>query len=594
MNLKLLLVLALLLQSFGISAQFAEKQLPEPSRLSSLFIGPLLKSTIHYGAAPTNFDGNVIVFNHGYIDLNQLFFTNNDFYQQAYDAGYQVVFVATTRGKGMWENGKLLAQALDKITKKYGVQQVQIIAHSNGGKAAEVAMYKYGKYDKVSRVIALGTPYWGTYLADISQQWWFNWLWKKTGLNEGSATSTTYYCREVVRPYFDKHPNNEPEKFYLLGGSGFAKGHTLLAPAMLASGLIIYAKQGANDGVTPYSSSLRPNGHQLFKKNELGLDHVDIALGQHVWKYIAPLLQKSSNSKSVTSSTYRQQPTFDTSNYQIVHVKAQGQTITLDKQQQAYEIAFIPRYHGSKTELIVNDKKLRPEQFSRHEFPAKSTGIPERTLTIAGTKGLAFIKDPNGPTLMFKSDPKQQQLSLQFDRNVPSSTSGTIYGIITRKATITGVAVTERPIVLNFSKKAHNKGYILRTNKLKNGIYSIHIEYRSATLRRSLLSGFTLGKPANGISSNTETGINSQSLFRLKNHVIQEYLHIKSLNKSSNETQRISISLYDLNGREVIQDNMSLTARQYQPIDLGHLSSGIYLVTVRSTGRQQSFKIVKQ
>ena len=81
---KLIKTLCILFTSLTLFSQnFVEKKLPKPDNLSSLFIGPLLKSTIHYGAKPDNFNGKVTLFNHGYIDLNQLFFTNNTFYQEA-------------------------------------------------------------------------------------------------------------------------------------------------------------------------------------------------------------------------------------------------------------------------------------------------------------------------------------------------------------------------------------------------------------------------------------------------------------------------------------------------------------------------------
>ena len=143
MKSKILNTLLFLQVSIAVFSQsFIEKQLPPPQNLSSFFIGPIIKSTIHYGAKPANYNDKVLLFNHGYIDLNQLFFTNNTFYQEAYNAGYQVVFVATTRGEGIWANGNLLAEAIDIITHKYEVANLDIIAHSNGGKAAEAASWE--------------------------------------------------------------------------------------------------------------------------------------------------------------------------------------------------------------------------------------------------------------------------------------------------------------------------------------------------------------------------------------------------------------------------------------------------------------------
>ena len=154
MKLKATLTFILLSITLTINAQnFIEKQLPSPNNLSNFFIGPLLTSTIHYGEKPSNFNGEVLLFNHGYIDLNQLFFTSNTFYKEAYNAGYHVVFVATTRGEGLWANGKLLAESIDIITNKYTVNALTIIAHSNGGKAAEAAMFTYNKKIRLKKYL---------------------------------------------------------------------------------------------------------------------------------------------------------------------------------------------------------------------------------------------------------------------------------------------------------------------------------------------------------------------------------------------------------------------------------------------------------
>lgn len=389
MNLKQSIVYSIILLSClsSYSQNFLEKQLPPPEKLSSFFIGPLIKSTIHYGEKPANYNGEVLVFNHGYIDLNQLFFTNNSFYEEAYSAGYQIVFVATTRGKGMWENGELLAESIDIITSKFLVNDVSLIAHSNGGKAAEVAMFSYNKKDKVKKVFALGTPFYGTYLADISQQWWFNWIWGKTGLNEGSATSTTYYCKNVVRPYFDNFETNQPSKFYILGGSGFKNGHTILAPLLFTSGTIIYVAEGINDGVTSYDSSLRPNANYLFKKGEAKFDHVDLAYGQFVWNYIKPYLNSSNVLKTEERSNKLNTKQKIISNYQIINSENSYDDIIIDNSLKTIELEV---FHENKTnnfDLYFNNKKIEQKSTSNK---SNTIATHKSNYTISNTSNISL------------------------------------------------------------------------------------------------------------------------------------------------------------------------------------------------------------
>ena len=127
--------------------KYDEVQLPIPDDVSPFFWGSVNSSKIYYGASPSNGNNKpVVVFVHGFINLaNTWFIPGNNLYDSAYEDGYRTAFVATTRGEGMWTNGGLLADMLEDITAYYGVNDVVIVAHSNGGKASEVAMFEHNK-----------------------------------------------------------------------------------------------------------------------------------------------------------------------------------------------------------------------------------------------------------------------------------------------------------------------------------------------------------------------------------------------------------------------------------------------------------------
>ncbi|MEL7219885.1 MAG: alpha/beta hydrolase, partial [Bacteroidota bacterium] len=272
----LLTLCALFLGAFSMQIQaqnydYDEIQLPNPDNMSLLFFGAIAESKIYYGETPSNNqDKPVIVFVHGFIDLANLWFTlGNDMYEEAYDDGYRTAFVALTRGEGMWTNGAILADMLEDITDHYGVDDVVIVAHSNGGKSAEVAMFAENKYDLVDRVITLGTPFRGTGVADLAETPAFNWLVDFIGLGGGTSTSTTYYMDGVARPILDNDPDNQPGKFINFGGWGYKNGTTIIFPVMTTSGTLLNAmggrpSSGGNDGVTPYYSSTRPGGYQVW------------------------------------------------------------------------------------------------------------------------------------------------------------------------------------------------------------------------------------------------------------------------------------------------------------------------------------------
>lgn len=597
---KLFKTLCILFTSLTLFSQsFVEKQLPTPDNLSSLFIGPLLKSTIHYGARPNNFNGKVILFNHGYIDLNQLFFTNNTFYKEAYNEGYQVVFVATTRGEGMWANGKLLAESIDIITNKYHVNDVYIIAHSNGGKASEVAMYTHKKYNKVKKVFALGTPYWGTYLADISQQWWLNWLWKKTGLNEGGATSTTYYCRDVVRPYFDNHINNEPSKFIILGGSGFARGHTLLAPLMFASGSVLYLHQGVNDGVSPYKSTLRPNGIYTFKKNEAYLDHVDIALGQYVWKHIKPYLNENVLKNTTPKNTSELvNYTKTSSDYQIINSENDYDKIIADRGNTNINLQVFHKNSYSNFNLKSTKGRLFPklrEQSKTNSIvnymSSYKLNTSSSTIIKGNSKFVAYAHQINGPKMVFEVEKNKNILKVSFLNSNTNFDEIEVTATISKTSDLLGNNTEEEIYLQSFSYHQKTKQFILDTSIFKEGVYSIYINSEHPDFTRNIVSGFTIGT----ITNNKIKELNTPKEFlfdiNLNNSIITNSINIKT--KGITPTHGLSIKIYTINGKLMTDSTMMGSNGAYNT-DTSNLPSGLYITTIKYKSHSKSFKIIKQ
>ncbi|CAM1343833.1 T9SS type A sorting domain-containing protein [Tenacibaculum amylolyticum] len=598
---KTKIIIVLFLCTITLTAQnFIEKQLPSPEKLSSFFIGPLVKSTIHYGKKPSNFNGEILLFNHGYIDLNQLFFTNNTFYEDAYNAGYLVVFVATTRGEGMWVNGELLAESIDIITQKYTIPRLTIIAHSNGGKAAEVAMFTHHKKDKVKRVISLGTPFWGTYLADISQKWWFNWIWRKTGLNEGSATSTTYYCRDVVRPHFDNAANNQPEKFFILGGSGFKNGHTILAPLMFTSGATLFLAQGTNDGVTPYSSSLRPGGTYVFKKGEAKLDHVDIALGQYVWKYVEPILN-TPLVKPTSKKTVSQPIIF--SDYQIINSENVYDKIIPDTK---YDELTIEVFHEKESDdfiLSSHQKQLvrtHPKQqvkglqLSKH---SSSYILPTSTTPISiegNSKFAAFIRFPNGPKMKYIPRKENNLLTISFaNTNLPLKNIA-VDALVTKTGDLYGNTTQNDSYAYNFSYNEDTKEFYLDTSDFESGTYSIHITGKHEKFVRSVISGFTIGKLSNDQINSTYTNNSKQLSIGLTSNLIDTTIELKNTS-SNDQIHEVTVAVHNLNGELSIQKEIKNYNGSFILSEkVASLAKGLYILTVRNKQRKKSFKFIKK
>ncbi|WP_282081387.1 T9SS type A sorting domain-containing protein [Aquimarina algiphila] len=580
------------------SQSFREVQLPKPENLSSFFIGPLLKSTIHYGVTPPNFNGKVILFNHGYIDLNQSqFLFDNSFYQETYNEGYQAVFVATTRGKGIWINGKLLAESIDIVTQKFDVDQLYLIAHSNGGKASEAAMFHYGKKNKVAQAFALGTPFWGTYLADISQMPWLNWAWKLTGLNEGARTSTTYYCRDVIRPFLDNHPNNEPEKFVVLGASGYYKGSTIAAPAFLLTGGILLPVQGINDGVAPYRSTLRPGAEYVFRKNDSRaiFDHLDVSLGQFSWSYIKSYIENRAPKNTITPDTNHNNFKIE-SNYYIIQSENEYDRIVLDKNS-SYAVTEV--IHENPTaEFKVFDKNHKKLNLSK-SFSTEShkTTIPvsQHDLTLkSDSRFAAFVKQNSGVKMSLEHiiEKNHQILKVKIysdKKDFLSLLNTEVRAVITKTSKIDGTPLQNDSKVIIFEKD--KDGFYFDTRNLEEGVYSLFLNSENkGNFRRSIISGFVVGDIKNNLTTieNENTLEKPEKSIQITPNSVkdQAVLFIKGHTTLNNW---LNVKIYDITGKDIksftIRTNQSL---QYNISEqLQTLSSGIYLLNV------DDFKTIK-
>ena len=504
----------------------------------------------------------------------------------------------------MWKNGELLAEAIDIICDMYNVNSLTIIANSNGGKASEVAMYEYDKHEKVKRVFALGTPYWGTFIADISQQSWFNWLWSVTGLNDGSATSTTYYCRDVIRPYFDNHPDNDPEKFYIIGGFGFSNGTTGIAPLMFISGSILYMQEGANDGVASYKSTLRLGANYLFEEGELALDHVDIIYGQNVWKYIAPILRANKRESKYVLKKQIKKNNKVISDYQIVNSENKYEFLELDRSSSEGKL-FV--FHESKKRLLSLkslDNKLIPNKypesyeksnFENHISIYNVVSKQKKITLTANSKYVAYLHQENKVRMIYEHYPLSNRIQIKFKNHNSDIASTRVTGVITRKTDLKGNSFSEETTIEEFTFNRDTSDFTLDISEFNEGVYSIFIFAVHDDFKRNIASGFTIGK-LNSRSKDDDFylgTIQDKIGFKLKARVINDYLNFKILKRNKeNNDNFYNVDIYNINGKKVIHKARNIDDEIYK-IRMVDLKAGVYIVQVRNRKFLKSFKILK-
>ncbi|MDW8296995.1 MAG: hypothetical protein RMJ97_08940, partial [Raineya sp.] len=281
---------------------FAQKeiQLPAPSEMLVVQGGSSGGSndvgTIYYGAVPANHGTKpVLVFIHGYNSSASTWWQDNDMYSKAFADGYRTAFVSVHPDQNMWTNGQLFANMLNTIRNHYGVSRVVVIAHSKGGVDSDAALVHYGAWNRVERVITLGSPHWGTPLADLASSGWTSWLAGIFGQNNNATKCLQTGNMATFRSQTDNHPNRPKTNFRTFGSWNYYG-------SLWVSGVYLSNNGGAknntecgNDGVVNYRSTRRPNSAVIFGclDSRGNVHHFDIAKGTPMWNHIKAQLPSS-------------------------------------------------------------------------------------------------------------------------------------------------------------------------------------------------------------------------------------------------------------------------------------------------------------
>lgn len=597
-------------------------QLPPPHLLSPLFVGPLAGSGIYYGASPSSVDPNkpVIVYVHGFIDLNNLWFApGNNMYKNTYNAHQNCAFVAMTRGQGMWQNGQILADMLDDITQHFGVREVVIVAHSNGGKASEVAMVRHNKRHKVNRVITLGTPFHGTELANLAEMPGFNWVVNLIGLGGGTSTSTTYYMGGYARPMLDWSFRNQPSKFINFGSWGYNNGVTVLRPVMTTSGALLNwmgsgASVGGNDGVTPYWSSSRPRGKVQWTTGQGNpisqIDHVDIALSSVMWNHIEPLfvspLASLRRSVAPTSQANEVNQTIH-SNLQFLSSGDDNMSFMVEEGIKGLAISILHATKNNPFELkkVLTNGQLADVKIDLNALVQTSallegynSLIPLDNLEEGRYKLLskapfaALVHSPNGVELeldnrhQFKVKP---QATLHVNINHAASydlSKVALKAIITHKNDLEGKRTDQETVIIENFRVNQEGSYSLTLPKsLKKGVYNLLIQAEHPKFQKALVSGFVL-QSQQSASNSLHSNVEAKQLTVFPNPA-QNIIQVSFQNKKAAQ-----LTIYDINGRVMHQQSLKDVGQQQLSINLDalKLGNGTYFLELQE-GTQKTTQI---
>jgi len=176
-----------------------------------------LARAIYEGATPPGYDPEspILVFVHGLNGFGREWFSDttyhgrNDMYDAAYAAGYKTFYVdlldvGGDSGSGV-ENGLLLKSQIEWITDYWGVDRVNVVAHSKGGVDTNIAV-AFGA--PVDTMFTLAGAHYGSPLADLAQTDWLEWLAELVGQNDPGIKFLQTGCMDEARAILDSRNQN--------------------------------------------------------------------------------------------------------------------------------------------------------------------------------------------------------------------------------------------------------------------------------------------------------------------------------------------------------------------------------------------------
>ncbi|WP_054951404.1 esterase/lipase family protein [Numidum massiliense] len=236
---------------------------------------------IYYGELPDDVDPNkpAVVFVQGLTNDASIWYEGNDMYERARRAGFETAFVelydSAGTPKSNWTNGEMLAGQLEQISAHFGGKKLVVIGYSKGGVDVQTALVHYGKHPLVSNVVTIGSPHWGTQLADLAYSDWVWWLSELLGSRNEGVYSMQTGVMNAFREQTDSRPEVRRNSYYTLAGESWGK----VGSSSWFGGLYL-SSWGKSDGVVPVASASLAGGTVLAVGK---WDHTAIRQGKNTF-----------------------------------------------------------------------------------------------------------------------------------------------------------------------------------------------------------------------------------------------------------------------------------------------------------------------
>ncbi|TVP84721.1 MAG: hypothetical protein EA344_06050 [Alkalicoccus sp.] len=245
------------------------------------------KGTWNWGKKPAagGRDKPVLVFVPGLMNDSSIWYEDNDMRDRASAAGYETVFVelhdSCGNPKSYWENGELLASLLEEIHLLTPGKELVLICYSKGGVDAQAALVHEGKHGLVSDVMTIGSPHYGSELADLAASPPFFWLAEWTGRNNEGVRSLQTGAMNYFREITDNRKEASKNRYYTMAGNW---NGPVFSSYWFGGGFI----SGENDGVVSTLAASLPGGTMLAVGR---WNHGQVHLGKNAFPLLKPILE---------------------------------------------------------------------------------------------------------------------------------------------------------------------------------------------------------------------------------------------------------------------------------------------------------------
>jgi triacylglycerol lipase len=248
----------------------------------SLSLAAAAPGTLRYGAIPAGSSTKpVLLFVHGWNSDSSTWSGSNGMEQYAGAGGYRTAFLDVHPDQSMWTNAPLISAAGDQIRTRFTGAQVVLVCHSKGGVDGHTAIAYFGADAKLSRFITLGSPHYGTPLADLAWSSGASWLASLIGMrNEGNRVLQTGYMA-AFRNQTDARPQAQAVPLFTAGG-------TKAGPLFSSYWFGGVAIGRTSDGVVPLDSSGLP--YQRARLFTRSWNHDEVKQGGNAWPYLSSSL----------------------------------------------------------------------------------------------------------------------------------------------------------------------------------------------------------------------------------------------------------------------------------------------------------------